>query len=37
MFSGYKIGIELLMINGLLTFMGLWAISKPSDAKVATI
>jgi len=29
LFSGYKIGIELLLINGLLTFLGLWAISKP--------
>ncbi len=28
-FGGYKIGIELLLINGLLTFAGLWAISKP--------
>lgn len=27
-FDGYKIGIELLLINGLLTFAGLWAISK---------
>jgi len=28
MFNGYRIGIELLLINGLLTFAGLWAISK---------
>jgi hypothetical protein len=28
-FSGYKIGIEILLINGLLTFLGLWFISKP--------
>ena len=27
-FSGYKIGIEILIINGLITFFGLWAISK---------
>ena len=27
LFSGYKIGIELLLINGLLTFLGLYAIS----------
>jgi Na+/proline symporter len=27
--GGYKIGIELLIVNGLLTFFGLWLISKP--------
>ncbi len=27
-FSGYKIGIEVLIINGLVTFGGLWLISK---------
>ncbi|MBS1682090.1 MAG: sodium:solute symporter [Bacteroidetes bacterium] len=27
-FSGYQIGIEILIINGLLTFAGLWLISK---------
>lgn len=31
---GYKIGIELLIINGLLTFAGLWLISKPGQEKV---
>jgi Na+/proline symporter len=25
---GYKFGFELLILNGLLTFLGLWAISK---------
>jgi Na+/proline symporter len=29
-FSGYKIGYELLLINGLLTFAGLWVISTPT-------
>jgi SSS family transporter len=29
-FNGFKIGIELLIINGLLTFTGLWIISKPT-------
>ncbi|HVM87097.1 MAG TPA: sodium:solute symporter [Puia sp.] len=28
LFGGYQIGIELLLINGILTFTGLWAISK---------
>mgnify|MGYP003584780452 FL=1 len=27
-FSGFKIGIEMLILNGLVTFMGLWMISK---------
>jgi Na+/proline symporter len=26
--GGYKIGVELLLINGLFTFIGLWSISK---------
>jgi Na+/proline symporter len=26
--SGYQIGLEMLLINGLLTFLGLWLISK---------
>ncbi|MEO5562365.1 MAG: hypothetical protein ABIR18_02995, partial [Chitinophagaceae bacterium] len=29
-FHGYKIGNELILINGLLTFLGLWFISKKS-------
>jgi Na+/proline symporter len=27
-FSGFKIGIEILILNGMLTFFGLWMISK---------
>jgi Na+/proline symporter len=27
-FSGYKIGIEILIVNGLITFAGLWMISR---------
>ncbi len=27
-FGGFQIGIELLILNGLLTFIGLWLISK---------
>jgi len=27
-FGGYKIGIEVLIINGLITFVGLWLISR---------
>ena len=29
--GGYQVGIELLIINGLLTFFGLWAISRPAN------
>ncbi|MBN8701359.1 MAG: sodium:solute symporter [Chitinophagales bacterium] len=32
-FHGYKIGNELILINGLLTFAGLWLISKKGDSK----
>ena len=28
LFSGYKIGNELILINGIFTFIGLWFISK---------
>lgn len=30
-FNGYSIGIELLLINGLLTFAGLLFVSKPAN------
>ncbi len=30
-FNGFQIGIELLILNGLITFLGLLAISKNSD------
>ena len=30
-FHGYKIGNELILINGILTFLGLWFISKKSS------
>lgn len=35
LFSGYVIGIEILVINGLLTFLGLLMISKKSPVKIA--
>lgn len=28
--GGYQIGLELLLINGLITFSGLWLLSKPA-------
>ena len=31
-FNGYKIGNELILINGLFTFAGLWMISKKTDS-----
>jgi hypothetical protein len=30
-FHGYKIGNELILINGIFTFLGLWFISKKSN------
>jgi len=33
--GGYKFGFELLVLNGALTFIGLLAISKKSEAKLA--
>ena len=32
-FGGYQIGIELLILNGMFTFCGLWAISAPNEIK----
>ena len=32
---GYKFGFELLILNGLLTFVGLWLISTKTSEKVA--
>ncbi len=33
-FTDYRIGVELIILNGLLTFIGLWLVSKhmPEDA-----
>lgn len=31
-FNGYKIGNELILINGIITFIGLWIISKKPSA-----
>jgi hypothetical protein len=28
--GGYQIGLELLLINGLITFSGLWLLSRPT-------
>ena len=28
--GGYQIGLELLLINGLITFSGLWMLSRPA-------
>jgi len=33
-FGGYKFGFEILMVNGFLTFMGLWAVSNKEEAKI---
>ncbi len=31
--GGFQIGLELLLINGLLTFLGLWGLSRPGQAR----
>jgi len=33
-FGGFKIGIEILILNGLLTFGGLWLISTRKDGRM---
>jgi hypothetical protein len=35
LFPGFKIGSELLLLNGFLTFVGLLIISKKSDKQIA--
>ncbi len=35
-FNGYKIGIELLIINGIVTFLGLYAISFKNKDEIVT-
>ncbi len=32
LFGTYQVGLELLVVNGMLTFAGLWMISRPADA-----
>lgn len=34
-FGGYQIGFELLILNGVLTFLGLWTISKKNRISLA--
>jgi Na+/proline symporter len=34
-FHGYRIGPELILINGIFTFIGLWLISKKTAPKLA--
>jgi Na+/proline symporter len=35
--NGYEIGLELLAINGLITFLGLWMISYPAKPDTQTL
>lgn len=34
LFNGYKFGFELLLVNGFLTFTGLFLISKKTEARI---
>ena len=36
-FNGYVIGPELILINGILTFTGLWLISKKTEQGIAKL
>ncbi len=36
LFNGYKFGFELLMVNGAITFGGLWLLSKRGEKKQTT-
>ncbi|UOD30291.1 sodium:solute symporter [Massilia violaceinigra] len=33
--GSYRLGLELLMINGILVFAGLWAISRPAPSRIS--
>ncbi|HEX2010392.1 MAG TPA: sodium:solute symporter [Roseateles sp.] len=35
-FGGYELGLELLLINGLLTFAGLWLVSRPQPSNLVS-
>jgi Na+/proline symporter len=37
LFNGYKIGFELILINGFFTFVGLWFISKKATENVSEL
>ncbi|HZI54379.1 MAG TPA: sodium:solute symporter [Chitinophagaceae bacterium] len=37
LFKGYKIGNELILINGVFTFLGLWFISKKADETISEL
>jgi Na+/proline symporter len=34
LFGSYQVGLELLVVNGLLTFAGLWLVSRPPDSRL---
>jgi len=36
-FNGYKIGNELILINGIFTFLGLWMISSKHSEKITRL
>jgi len=36
-FNGYKIGNELILINGILTFLGLYSISRPANVSARPV
>ena len=36
LFGAYQVGLELLLINGAITFAGLWLVSRPATAVLKT-
>jgi ABC-type enterochelin transport system permease subunit len=37
LWGAYEMGLELLVVNGALTFVGLWLCSKPDQAVPPTV
>ena len=37
LFGNWQLGLELLLLNGALTFGGLWLVSRPAPAAVAAM
>ena len=37
LFGSFGIGLELLLLNGAITFFGLWLVSVPNESKIQTV
>jgi Na+/proline symporter len=36
LFGAYRVGLEMLLLNGAITFAGLWVASRPGEAQAVT-